>query len=47
MMIRTKFSQGSDRAEAQAVAEFLAALDGPREMIRPALEARDRVSACL
>ena len=37
-MIRTKFPQGSDRAEAQAVAEFLAALDGPRELIRPALE---------
>ena len=37
-MIRTKFPRGSDRAEAQAVAEFLAALDGPREMIRPGLE---------
>ena len=37
-MIRTKISRGSDRAEAQAVAEFLAALDRPRELIRPALE---------
>ena len=37
-MIRTKIPQGADRAEAQAVAEFLAALDGPREMIRPGLE---------
>ncbi len=37
-MKRTKISRRSDRAESQAVAEFLAALDGPREMIRPALE---------
>ena len=37
-MKRTKFSRGSDKAEAQAVAEFLAALDGPRQLIRPALE---------
>ena len=37
-MIRTKFSRGPDRAEAQAVAEFLAALDRPRELMRPALE---------
>ena len=38
MMIRTKFSRGSDRTEAQAVSEFLAALDRPRQMIRPSLE---------
>lgn len=37
-MIRTKFPRGSDRAEAQAVAAFLAALDGPRQLIRPVLE---------
>ena len=37
-MKRTKISRGSDREESQAVAEFLAALDGPRQMIRPALE---------
>lgn len=37
-MKRTKTSRGSDRAESQAVAEFLAALDRPRQMIRPALE---------
>ena len=37
-MKRTKFSRGSDKAEAQAVAAFLAALDGPRQLIRPALE---------
>ena len=37
-MKRTKFSRGSDREEATAVAEFLAALDRPRELIRPALE---------
>ena len=37
-MKRTKFPQGADRAEAHAVAEFLAALDRPREMIRPGLE---------
>ena len=37
-MKRTKISRGSNREESQAVAEFLAALDGPRKMIRPALE---------
>ena len=37
-MKRTKFSRGSDKEESQAVAAFLAALDGPRQMIRPALE---------
>ena len=37
-MIRTKFSRGSDKAEAQAVAKFLAALDAPRQLIRPTLE---------
>ena len=37
-MRRTKLPRGSDRAEAQAVAEFLAALDEPRELIRPGLE---------
>ena len=37
-MKRTKISRGSDRAESEAVAKFLAALDGPRQMIRPALE---------
>ena len=37
-MIRTKIPRGSDRAEAQAVAAFLAALDRPRELIRPGLE---------
>ena len=37
-MKRTKISRGSDRAESQAVAEFLAALDRPRQLIRPALE---------
>ena len=37
-MKRTKISRGSNREESQAVAEFLAALDAPREMIRPGLE---------
>ncbi len=37
-MKRTKFPRGSDREESQAVAKFLAALDGPRELIRPGLE---------
>ena len=37
-MKRTKISRGSDKAESEAVAAFLAALDGPRQMIRPALE---------
>ena len=37
-MKRTKISRGSDREESQAVAEFLAALDEPRQLIRPALE---------
>ena len=37
-MKRTKFPQGADRAEAQAVAKFRAALDRPREMMRPGLE---------
>lgn len=37
-MKRTKFSRGSDKAEAQAVAAFLAALDGPRQLIHPTLE---------
>ena len=37
-MKRTKISRGSDKEESQAVAEFLAALDGPRELIRPGLE---------
>ena len=37
-MKRTKISRGSDRAESEAVAKFLAALDRPRELIRPVLE---------
>lgn len=37
-MKRTKISRGSDRAESEAVAKFLAALDGPRQLIRPTLE---------
>jgi hypothetical protein len=37
-MKRTRISRGSDREESQAVAAFLAALDGPRQLIRPALE---------
>ena len=37
-MKRTRISRGSDKEESEAVAEFLAALDGPRQMIRPALE---------
>ena len=37
-MKRTKISRGSDRAESQAVSKFLAALDRPRQLIRPALE---------
>ena len=37
-MKRTKISRGSDREESEAVAKFLAALDGPRKLIRPALE---------
>ena len=37
-MKRTKISRGSDKEESQAVAAFLAALDGPRQLIRPALE---------
>ena len=37
-MKRTRISRGSDREESEAVAEFLAALDEPRQLIRPALE---------
>ena len=37
-MKRTKISRGSNREESEAVAKFLAALDGPRQLIRPALE---------
>ncbi|MCH8929864.1 MAG: hypothetical protein IIA98_02940 [Proteobacteria bacterium] len=37
-MKRTKFSRGSDKEESLAVAKFLAAMDGPRQLIRPTLE---------
>ena len=37
-MERTKISRGSDKEAAKAMAEALALMDGPRRLLRPALE---------